>query len=45
MRFVKNVPKVVLLDVGMTAELNAHSRAVLLDLFKVSYFYASPARF
>jgi aarF domain-containing kinase len=35
-RFVNNVPKVVLLDVGMTAELNAHSRAVLLDLFKVS---------
>ncbi|KAG0574581.1 hypothetical protein KC19_VG273600 [Ceratodon purpureus] len=33
-RFVNNVPKVVLLDVGMTAELNAHSRAVMLDLFK-----------
>jgi aarF domain-containing kinase len=35
-RFVNNVPKVVLLDVGMTAELNAHSRSVMLDLFKVS---------
>lgn len=34
-RFVNNVPKVVLLDVGMTAELNAHSRSVMLDLFKV----------
>lgn len=35
-RFVNNIPKVVLLDVGMTAELNAHSRAVMLGLFKVS---------
>lgn len=33
-RFVNNIPKVVLLDVGMTAELNAHSRAVMLGLFK-----------
>jgi hypothetical protein len=37
-RFVDNVPKVVLLDVGMTAELNAHSRAVMLELFKVSLY-------
>ncbi|XP_073390845.1 uncharacterized protein [Physcomitrium patens] len=33
-RFVDNVPKIVLLDVGMTAELNSHSRAVMLQLFK-----------
>lgn len=39
MRFVDNVPKIVLLDVGMTAELNSHSRAVMLQLFKVSNFY------
>jgi aarF domain-containing kinase len=37
-RFVNNVPKVVLLDVGMTAELNAHSRSVMLDLFKAIAF-------
>lgn len=36
-RFVNNVPKVVLLDVGMTAELNSHSRSVMLDLFKVIF--------
>lgn len=39
MRFVGKEPKVILLDVGMTAELNAQSRAVMLELFKVSFGY------
>lgn len=38
-RFVGKEPKVILLDVGMTAELNAQSRAVMLELFKVSFGY------
>ncbi|CAM6036199.1 unnamed protein product [Sphagnum compactum] len=33
-RFNNNLPEVVLLDVGMTAELNPRSRGIMLEVFK-----------